>query len=106
MNEMIKTRYKDALKAFRENRLEEAIAILEKAVELESGFSDGWEALGQFYLKAQRLDDAIRATLKFSELSPDAVMAHTNLSRLYQKKGMIKEAEEELARARLLSSKQ
>jgi hypothetical protein len=32
-------------------------------------------------------------------------MAHTNLSRLYQKKGLIKEAEDELAKARLLSSK-
>lgn len=100
-----KSLFREAMKSFRENRLEEAIGYLEKALELEPQFIDGWEALGQIYFRAQRLDDAIRVTQKFCELAPDAVMAHTNLSRLYQKKGLIKEAEEELAKARLLSSK-
>ena len=101
----VKTLFREAMKSFRENRLDEAISHLEKALEQDPSFVDGMEALGQFYFQAQRLDDAIRVTQKFCALAPDAVMAHTNLSRLYQKKGMIKEAEEELARARLLSAK-
>jgi tetratricopeptide (TPR) repeat protein len=99
-----KNLFREAMKFFRENNLQQAIAKLETALEQEPEFIDGLEALGQMYFKAQRLDDAIRVTEKFSLLSPDAVMAHTNLSRLYQKKGMIKEAEDELAKARLLSS--
>ncbi|MBI3595338.1 MAG: tetratricopeptide repeat protein [Nitrospirae bacterium] len=103
--ESTKNLFREAMKSFRESRLEDAIAHLEKALVQEPGFIDGLEALGQFYFKNNRLDDAIRVTQKFCELSPDAVMAHTNLSRLYQKKGLIKEAEDELAKARLLSSK-
>jgi tetratricopeptide (TPR) repeat protein len=103
--ESTKNLFREGMKSFRESRLDDAIAHLEKALEQEPGFIDGLEALGQFYFRAQRLDDAIRITQKFCELAPDAVMAHTNLSRLYQKKGMIQEAEEELAKARLLSSK-
>jgi tetratricopeptide (TPR) repeat protein len=103
--ESTKNLFREAMKSFRENRLDDAIAHLEKGLEQEPDFLDGLEALGQFYFKAQRLDDAIRITQKFCELAPDEVMAHTNLSRLYQKKGMIKEAEDELAKARLLSSK-
>lgn len=100
-----KNLFREAMKSFRESRLEDAIVCLEKALELEPEFIDGLEALGQFYFKNNRLDDAIRVTEKFCKIAPDAVMAHTNLSRLYQKKGLIKEAEDELAKARLLSSK-
>lgn len=99
-----KNLFREAMKSFRENNLEMAISHLEKALEQDPQFVDGLEALGQMYLKAQRIDDAVRVTQKFCEISPDAVMAHTNLSRLYQKKGMIKEAEDELAKARLLAS--
>lgn len=102
--ESTKNLFREAMRSFRENRLDDAIASLEKGLEQEPDFIDGLEALGQFYFRAQRLDDAIRITQKFCELAPDAVMAHTNLSRLYQKKGLIKEAEDELAKARLLST--
>ena len=99
----IKTLYREAMKQFRENKLNEAIGCLEKAMELNPNFEDGLEALGEMYQRAQRLDDAIRVLKRFCEIAPDAVMGHTNLSRLYQKKGMIKEAEDEQGKARLLS---
>ena len=41
------------------------------------------------------LDGAIAAAKKLIELEPDDPLSHTNLSRLYQQKGMIPEAEEE-----------
>ncbi|MHB8481715.1 MAG: tetratricopeptide repeat protein [Nitrospiria bacterium] len=101
--EEVKALYREAMKNFRENKLNEAIGYLEKAIELNPGFANGLEALGEMYQRAQRLDDAIRVLKRFCEIAPDEVMGHTNLSRLFQKKGMIKEAEEEQAKARLLS---
>jgi Tfp pilus assembly protein PilF len=43
---------------------------------------------------------------QITELDPDDVLAHTSLSVLYQKKGMIPEAEAEGAKARVLGWKQ
>ena len=43
---------------------------------------------------------------RITELDPDDVLAHTSLSVLYQKKGMIPEAEAEGAKARVLGWKQ
>ena len=53
-----------------------------------------------------RLDEAIRVANRIAELDPDDVLAHTSLSVLYQKKGMIPEAEEEGNKARILGWKQ
>jgi tetratricopeptide (TPR) repeat protein len=54
----------------------------------------------------ERYDEAIEAAKKISEVDPDDVLAHTSLSVLYQKKGMIPEAEAEGAKARVLGWKQ
>ena len=43
---------------------------------------------------------------RLAEIEPDDVLAHTSLSVLYQKKGMIPEAEAEGAKARVLGWKQ
>ncbi|MBW2494655.1 MAG: aminomethyltransferase, partial [Deltaproteobacteria bacterium] len=51
------------------------------------------------------LDGAIEAGLKIAELEPDDPLSHTNLSILYQSKGMIQEAEDEKARAMQLQMK-
>jgi Flp pilus assembly protein TadD len=54
----------------------------------------------------QRYDEAIEVANKIAEIDPDDVLAHTSLSVLYQKKGMIPEAEAEGAKARVLGWKQ
>ena len=54
----------------------------------------------------QRYDEAIAVAQKITELDADDVLAHTSLSVLYQKKGMIPEAEAEGAKARVLGWKQ
>jgi tetratricopeptide (TPR) repeat protein len=51
-------------------------------------------------------DEAIEASQRISELDPDDVLAHTSLSILYQKKGMVPEAEAESNKARVLGWKQ
>ena len=53
-----------------------------------------------------RLDEAIAVSNRIVELDPDDVLAHTSLSVLYQKKGMIPEAEAEGNKARVLGWKQ
>jgi hypothetical protein len=54
----------------------------------------------------QRFDEAIEVAKRISDVDPDDVLAHTSLSVLYQKKGMIPEAEAEGAKARVLGWKQ
>jgi tetratricopeptide (TPR) repeat protein len=49
---------------------------------------------------------AIEAGKKLCELTPDDVLAHTTLSRLYQAAGLIAEAEAEGGKARILDWKQ
>jgi len=44
-------------------------------------------------------DRAIAAARRLAELEPDDPLSHTNLSILYQSKGMIREAEDEKALA-------
>jgi tetratricopeptide (TPR) repeat protein len=51
------------------------------------------------------LDSAIALTKKFIEQAPEDILAFTNLSMFYQKKGMIQEAEAAGAEARRLDWK-
>ncbi len=51
------------------------------------------------------IDGAIEAGLKIAELEPDDPLSHTNLSILYQLKGLIQEAEDEKALALKLQMK-
>jgi tetratricopeptide (TPR) repeat protein len=98
--------YRQGLKLHRAKDYAGAIALLERAVAADPKLADAWEALGVLYDKQQRLDDAIAATQKLVALKPDEVMAHTNLSRFFMKKGMKEKAEEEQGKARLIGWKQ
>jgi len=98
--------YRDGLKKHRAKDLPGAIAALEQAVAADATLADAWEALGVLYDKLGRGDDAIAATEKLVALKPDEIMAHTNLSRFFMKKGLKEKAEEEQGKARLLGWKQ
>lgn len=100
-----KTQYQEALAVFRSGNLKEAIAKLEQAIQMDPAFEDALETLGILYAKAERLDDAIDAMKRLSKISPNHIMARTNLSLFYVQKGMILEAEKEQAEARRLSWK-
>ena len=105
MSEEAQLLYFGALKKHRQKDYDGAIQDLCKAVEMDPGLADAWEALGVIYDKTDRLDEAIEATKKLVELQPDEVMGHTNLSRFYMKKGWTEKAEEEQGKARLLGWK-
>ena len=98
--------YRDGLRKHRAKDYDGAIAALQQAVAADPALADAWEALSVLCDKVGRLDEAIAAAEQMVALKPDEVMAHTNLSRFYQKKGLKEKAEEEQGKARLIGWKQ
>jgi len=85
------------LKKFAAQNYKAAILDLEKAIELDPDFDLAYNALAESYNKLGELDKAIDFAKRYIEISPKDPVAHTALSRLYVQKGMIAEAEEEMA---------
>lgn len=99
-------RYYAALDLMADGKLEEAVAAYRESLEIDPTFTEAMHGLARALQDMQRYDDAIGVAQKITELDPDDVLAHTSLSVLYQKKGMIPEAEAEGAKARVLGWKQ
>jgi tetratricopeptide (TPR) repeat protein len=95
-----------ALEMTAEGKTQEAIDEYELALAADPHYHDALHGLARAYQDAGRLDDAIAISQKLVDLDPDDVLPHTSLSILYQKKGMIPEAEAEANRARVLGWKQ
>lgn len=85
------------LKKFATQDYTKAITDLEKAIELDPEFDLALNALAESYNKLGELDKAIEIAKRYVEISPKDPVAHTALSRLYVQKGMIEEAEKEMA---------
>ena len=98
--------YYSALDLYAEGHHEQAIAEYQQALELDATFTDALHGLARAYQDLNRLDEAIEAAKRISALDPNDILAHTSLSILYQKKGMVPEAEEEGNKARILGWKQ
>ena len=98
--------YYAALDLMADGNLEKAVAEYQNSVNADPTFTEAMHGLARALQDLQRYDEAIEVAKKISELDPDDVLAHTSLSVLYQKKGMIPEAEAEGAKARVLGWKQ
>ena len=98
--------YYAALDFYAEGQHEQAVAEYQKSIAADPTFADALHGLARTYQDMNQLDDAIEVSKKIAELEPDDVLAHTSLSILYQKKGMIPEAEAEGNKARVLGWKQ
>ena len=98
--------YYAALDLMADGKLEESIRAYHEALAIDPKFTDALHGLARVLQDLQRFDDAITIAKQIAELDPDDVLAHTSLSVLYQKKGMIAEAEAEGAKARVLGWKQ
>jgi tetratricopeptide (TPR) repeat protein len=85
--------------------LEGAVAQYREAVALDDAFADGWQGLALALNDLGLHDEAIEAGKRLCELTPDDVLAHTTLSRIYQAANMVPEAEAEGAKARILDWK-
>jgi tetratricopeptide (TPR) repeat protein len=82
-----------------------AVKEYEGSLAADPTFTEALHGLSRALQNLNRLDEAIAAALKIAQLDPDDVLAHTSLSILYQKKGMIPEAEAEGNKARILGWK-
>jgi tetratricopeptide (TPR) repeat protein len=98
--------YYSALDFMAEGKLEEAVKGYKESLAADPAFTEAMHGLARALQDLQRYDEAILSAQNIAELDPDDVLAHTSLSVLYQKKGMIAEAEAEAAKARVLGWKQ
>jgi len=98
--------YYAALDLMAEGKLEEAVGKYRESLAADPTFTEAMHGLARALQDLERYDEAIAVALKIAEIDPDDVLAHTSLSVLYQKKGMIAEAEAESAKARVLGWKQ
>ena len=98
--------YYAALDLMAEGQQERAVEEYQKSLAADPQFTEAMHGLARALQDMQRYDEAIEIAKKLAELEPDDVLAHTSLSVLYQKKGMIPEAEAEGNKARILGWKQ
>jgi len=98
--------YYAALDLVMEGNHEAALVEYEKSVAADATFTEALHGMARALQDLNRLDEAIATANKIAEIDPDDVLAHTSLSVLYQKKGMIPEAEAEGNKARVLGWKQ
>jgi tetratricopeptide (TPR) repeat protein len=98
--------YYAALDLVAEGHHEQAVEQYQKSLAADPSFTEAMHGLARALQDLDRLDQAIAVAKRIAELDPDDVLAHTSLSVLYQKKGMIPEAEAEGNKARVLGWKQ
>lgn len=104
--ELAEDHYYAALDLFADGDHDQAIAEYQKSIEADHTFTEAMHGLARAYQDIEQYDLAITIARRIAEIDKDDILAHTSLSILYQKKGMIPEAEEEANKARILGWKQ
>ena len=94
-----KEHYDKGLDLFGQSNFEGAIQEYKKALEFDPNDGEIYMAISMSYLRMKDLDPALEAAKKSVELNSQEPLFHTNLSRIYQQKGMIQEAEDAMALA-------
>ena len=94
--------YDTALTHFAENDLEAAVNAFKELVNTYPDYIDGFLGLGHAYERLSRYDEAIEAIQKAIEINPEDPLVYTSLSMCYQRKGMIQEAEDAMAKSQQL----
>jgi tetratricopeptide (TPR) repeat protein len=94
--------YREHEKLKEAGKLDEAAAALEKALELDATYALAHSALAVIYGRLNRHPDAIRHGLKVCELEPNDPFSFTALSVTFHRAGKIPEAEDAMAKARML----
>jgi tetratricopeptide (TPR) repeat protein len=98
--------YYAALDLVAEGHHERAVGEYQASLGADPTFTEAMHGLARALQDLNRLDEAIAVAQRIAEADPDDVLAHTSISVLYQKKGMIPEAEAEGNKARVLGWKQ
>ena len=94
--------YDQALTHFGNNELEAAVNVFNALLEQYPDYVDGHIGLGHAYERMSRYDEAIEAIKKAIEIDPTDPLNYTSLSMCYQRKGMIQEAEDAMAKSQQL----
>lgn len=97
--------YLRGMELFAQEKLDEAVAAYTQALEDDPNYADALHALAMTYAHQDKLDQAIETAKRLVEAAPEDELAYTSLSIFYQKKGMIAEAEQIAAKARMLGWK-
>jgi tetratricopeptide (TPR) repeat protein len=88
-----------------EGKHDEAMACFDRCLAIDPNYADALLGKAMVHLGRKEFDDAIAIGKRIVELTPDDVLAHTNLSVFYQRAGRISEAEEAAAKAKVLDWK-
>lgn len=91
--------YDVALTHFADNELEKAVNAFNVLIETYPDYIEGYLGLGHAYERLSQYDDAIETVQKAIEINPNDPLAYTSLSICYQRKGMIQEAEDAMAKS-------
>ena len=72
--------YNQGMEFFTEDRLDEAVAAYQRALEEDPNYVDALHALAMTYAHQEKLDEAIQVGKKLIEVAPDDELAYTSLS--------------------------
>jgi tetratricopeptide (TPR) repeat protein len=97
--------YNQGMELFAQDKLDEAVAAYQRALQEDPDYVDALHALAMTYAHQEKLDEAIQVGKRLIEVAPDDELAYTSLSIFFQKKGMIAEAEHIAAQGRTLGWK-
>jgi predicted Zn-dependent protease len=94
--------YDEAIQLKEAGQLDEAAAKLGQLLEQEPDYALAHSALAVICTRLRRHDEAIAHAMKVCQLEPNEPFSYTALSVTYQRAGKIPEAEDAMARARML----
>lgn len=95
--------YQLAVERFTEDREEEAMTLLRRAVAVCPRHADAYEVLGVILGRLGRFEEAIGLMQRLLEVDPTSVLAHTNMSVYFNQLGRIDDAEREAQNAAIKS---
>ena len=87
----------EGFQLFAKRAYDKAKENFEKALDLDDKFEAAYSALSETLNRQGHVDEAVEIVQKWIKINPKDALAHTALSRLYVQKGMIMEAETEMA---------
>jgi tetratricopeptide (TPR) repeat protein len=103
--ERAETHFLAGLELFAAGELQRAIAEYQLSLAADPSYTDAMHGLVRIYQDLEHIEEAIALARRISETDPEDVLAHTTLSILYQKTGLVPEAEAEANKARILGWK-
>src|SRR5262249_1989720 len=85
--------YYAALDLMADGQPDQSLVEFRKSLDADPTFTEAMHGLARALQDLNRLDEAIDVSKRIAEIDPNDILAHTSLSVLYQRKGMIPEAE-------------